>query len=697
LLIACVFALKDLKQLDFFWMLRTGDWIIQNKSVPQTDILSYTFQGVEWLNIKWLFEVIIYYVNCIGGPELIPVLQLVINIVITIFIFKTVLLLKKIVGEKILIIPTVGIIVATYIYLFGTEYRMTGRPEMISHLMTLLYLFIYLSHRHNQSKIVFLLIPLQIIWTNCHDAFVNGCVMMIVFLISSLVEYVLYRKKILTSYKFSKQLFISCIIALLAVSINPKGLSLYTYPFKLFSSLNQNNFTQEFLSAFNSAYWTGKESYLLMISLILTLAAFLFYFKKSSIKIRFFAALQTFGLSYFILLLLFFYLALSAERNVVFFMVISAPLIALYLDNLIERLHLTNANKRIGYVVICLFTIILYCNVCNNSYYKAFNIPYQYGLSINKNDNPKGTVQYIKENNISGTCFSDYLTSSIFLWELRPNFKSYIDLRDLEVFTVPFFDEYNQMMRDPELFRKKDQQYGFDYALIYPNDFEILHKYLYNSEDWVLAYLEPACALYLKKNKTNAELIEGQKLKKGDLVFHPPLKYQSSKSATFISTLFWPFYRNKNINNNYDPFVKYFYQMVAIPSEESAPVNNKTIALKHIDKEEWKDAVFYLEESIKAKEEVDSYLLLAQCVGALHIQVENDKTYIVKWFEYMHKAYKLEPRNPRVRLMLGLAYCMDKKDFASAKIYLDGLENFDGMSQDEIFLLQKCKERCNVK
>jgi len=699
ILIACVFAIKDLKQLDFFWMLRTGDYIIHSKTIPSTDILSYTFQNTEWLNIKWLYEVLIYCISYIGGPEFIPVLQLMINIFIVVLIFKCSVLLKKLNGEKNIIIPSGGIILATLIYLLGTEFRMTGRPEMISHLMTLLFLHLYLSYKNNPSGAIYLLIPLQIIWTNCHDAFVNGYIMSIVFIISELAEYKIQRKEKDSNYKSSRHILIASALAVLSIGVNPNSYLLYSYPFKIFTSLNENNFTSEFFSCLNREYWMGKESYLLLVAFSLCMAGLLITFKAKDWKNRIVIACKTFGIPYSIFIILFFYLALSAERNVVYFMIISAPLVSFYIDYLIPKFKLNLKQKRIGYTAVCILGILFYVSICNNSYYKAFNIPSRYGFSRDKNDDPAGTVKFIKENNISGICFSDYLTSSVMLWHLRPDFKSYIDLRDLEVFTVPFFNEYQKMIRDTSTFINKDEIYKFDYALIYPNDFHSLHNYLYNSDRWVLAYIEPSCALYLKRNKKNETLInELEQLKDPDK-FHIAENYKPSAAATFVSKLFWFPYKPETANINYNAFIKFYFRMVSGTklSANNKIEEHKRIAQELIDKGEFNEAIRHLEEAIKIKEDIGTYLLLAKCAGAMHVQIPNDKLYMERWFDYMKNAYNLNNSDPRVRLMLGLAYCMDKRDYLSARKYLNDLENFKGITEDEAKLLKRCKELCNIQ
>ncbi|HEY0031413.1 MAG TPA: hypothetical protein VGC65_11685 [Bacteroidia bacterium] len=701
ILIACVFAIKNLTQLDFFWMLRTGDWIMQNQAVPQTDILSYTFNGAEWTNVKWLYEVIIYFIADLGQPELIPVLQIIINLLVVFLIFKSATTLKKIAGEKNKIIPTAGIILATILFLLGTEYRMMGRPEIISHLMTLIFLFIYLSYKRSPSLLIYCLIPLQILWANCHDAFVNGCVITVVFLLVAFRNYIIQRKQKTIGYQFPKHLFIAGIVSLLSVGINPKGTQLYFYPFQLFSSLNNNTFSQEFLSALHKQYWMGKESYLLLIAFVICLSGFLFYYKGVDWKQRVATTFNTFGLDYFLLLLLFFYLALSAERNVVFFMIISAPFIAINIDRVLSKFSFSTAQKRKGYLLFCTGCLLFYISICNNSYYKALGIPYKYGLNIERNETPAATVQFIKEQGISGTCFSDYLTSSSLLWYLKPTFKSYIDLRDLEVFTPAFFDEYQQMIRDPGLFIRKDSMYHFDYAALYPGEAPTLQRYLYNSGDWVLVYLEPSCALYLKRNAKNSAILAKLDPTLNNSLFHSPLKYKTSASAKMISRLFWPFYKPEQIKNEdrqYATFTKDFYQMLG-----NDPAAKRILAEDHISMgrfemqhQKWDAAMNHFENALTLKKEARTYLLLAECAGAMHAEQEKEEVFMEKWFDYTQKAYALEPTNSRIRLMLGLAFCMDKRDKVAGKKYLGGLEVFEGITQQEIALLKRCKEFCEI-
>ena len=54
-----VFAANvEIKDLDLWLHLKTGEFIVQHKYVPDTDVLSCTIFGKPWVNHEWLFQVV---------------------------------------------------------------------------------------------------------------------------------------------------------------------------------------------------------------------------------------------------------------------------------------------------------------------------------------------------------------------------------------------------------------------------------------------------------------------------------------------------------------------------------------------------------------------------------------------------------------------------------------------------------------
>ena len=51
-----------LKDTDFYWHLRTGDWIREHSQVPRADLFTFTREGVPWIDLHWMFQVAISWV-----------------------------------------------------------------------------------------------------------------------------------------------------------------------------------------------------------------------------------------------------------------------------------------------------------------------------------------------------------------------------------------------------------------------------------------------------------------------------------------------------------------------------------------------------------------------------------------------------------------------------------------------------------
>ena len=65
--LACCFPLFD---TDLFWHLKTGEWILQNLSIPGYDLYTFTDYGNRWIDLHWGFQVAAAVLYRIGGANL---------------------------------------------------------------------------------------------------------------------------------------------------------------------------------------------------------------------------------------------------------------------------------------------------------------------------------------------------------------------------------------------------------------------------------------------------------------------------------------------------------------------------------------------------------------------------------------------------------------------------------------------------
>lgn len=48
---------------DVFWHLKVGEWIVQHRAVPRTDVYSWSAYGEPWMDHEWLWEAFIYILH----------------------------------------------------------------------------------------------------------------------------------------------------------------------------------------------------------------------------------------------------------------------------------------------------------------------------------------------------------------------------------------------------------------------------------------------------------------------------------------------------------------------------------------------------------------------------------------------------------------------------------------------------------
>lgn len=485
LITAFVLGIKQLREPDIWWMLRTGEWILQHGQVMKKDIFSYTFQGTEWLNVKWGFEVILLWFSRLGGPEITLLLQSIVNVLILVFVNKVYKNFRETNDlQKKRYFPYFSIIISAYLLLFACEFRFNGRPEMVSHIMTAVYLFLLLKWRFFPLRKIYLLIPLQILWVNLHEAYGTGTVMMVAFLGATWFEYLFVFKNKNDFDGLNKpekpiDLTIAVIVAILASAIHPWGLRMIIHPLEIFTQVQENKFTTELLSFTEKGYWQ-KEAYINLAIFIFGLFSLVFRFSpkvalpKNTVKKPkpkwYIFIISRFSLAYIAFFFMFFYLSLTAYRNIPFFIIVAIPLVAIGLDNIIrfvswkmekkEKRKQVKTVKAIAYLVTVISGILVYIYVASGVFYKTLDDGRdQFGLKVNPVMHPIGAAYFIADNNINGRCFSDFLVSNYLLWQLRPDFKTFIDLRDLDVFTTDFFNEFAYLLYEPQKLDKLDSQY----------------------------------------------------------------------------------------------------------------------------------------------------------------------------------------------------------------------------------------------
>jgi hypothetical protein len=176
-MVAAAFALgcQKLYDADVWWHLRAGQWIWANRRVPALD--PFTFASVDrpWIDLHWLFQLILAAIYVIGG---VPGM-----IVMTAAAYACVFLIAWTARDRRW--PS-WIVAACWLpALVVMSTRADPRPETLTLLAAVAYLAV-LSRTDGRPELAWILPVIQVLWVNVHGLFVLGPIILGIYLIDRL-------------------------------------------------------------------------------------------------------------------------------------------------------------------------------------------------------------------------------------------------------------------------------------------------------------------------------------------------------------------------------------------------------------------------------------------------------------------------------------------------------------------------------
>lgn len=731
MLLAIAFSIKNLVEPDLWWQLAAGNYMLSHHALMYADPFSFTFPGTEWMNIKWGYELLIALYVRFTSPQCIPLIQAVVSCVMVYFLSLTAQLFVK---KESKTSATVAILAGMFIFLMVAEYRMNSRPEMFSHLFTVIFMYVLLRFEQKESKLIYWLIPLQMIWANMHDGYVVGIMLFVIYGVICWLR-VLYKsteqKPVLFTYAF--------LLIILATCCNPYGYRLLFKSIGIFNQVKATKYTTEFLDYSHYLYWT-KESYITFcVFMIVSLVSLFRMFRAIDPELN--RSYITHALSYESILPLaymgaFFVLALLAYRNVVFLAIVCIPpFIGLLQFIIIQFKESYLEGMRRALLVIF---ALLYISIVSQKYYAVMHSNSRFGLEMSAVNHPVATGAFLADKQPQQPVFSDYLNSSYLLWKLSPWFKSFIDLRDYEIYTPAFFDRYADAISSGVEFMKQDSQYHFSTVVLLTKQNKALHKFLYTNSTFHLTHVDAVCAVYQKTSgRTSVDYSLAEPIASGGLAkainhllnpFYQTYQEQPEQEWKRAATYYLsvgntgaalgeinrinPSGNEKGLYSdlmgNYylaclegdtagtlqklDSAAYWFNQAIEASDKNSSSCFG--LGLVDYMKGQYRPAVKYLELSLKDDPlNLNTHLYLADCYEKLADFGDAKQNYKNE-IEHLKEAYRLNPENPFIETDLGFIY-YKLKDCDKAIYFLERIKDFKGLSEEDRNLARQYIINCH--
>ena len=373
---------------DFFQHVNIGRFVFQNKTLPHYDDLTFTASGREYVGYAWLSGVIFYALYARLGPIAINILVLGTALFTLALLFWYLCLLLKARISSVNSINLVSFLTLCLVVPVVAT-RWPSRPEIFQYPL-LLGLLIVDQFSRRKTKLIFLFPVLILLWANLYGASV----------ILGLGVVLLMSLRHLRSLRYLSVL----LLCLGAALVNGYGLK------SVFFILNIPKMTDIWgdwagiIKIISGPNFYGFPRYILDLYFF-----YLIIFASLAVKSR----LNFKKYPLFALLALSLVVPFGAVRHRTLAVLLSAPMLAFFLDNLMMSTKIISG--------LYLFSLVLlgYC---------LYQSPP--GMGIDQVTFSPKVIKFIKQTGLSGNVFNTQRVGSFLEYELSPQIKTFADTRD---------------------------------------------------------------------------------------------------------------------------------------------------------------------------------------------------------------------------------------------------------------------------
>jgi hypothetical protein len=307
-------AANMLADADTGWHIRAGDWILDHHRLPTTDFFSFTKAGQPWFAWEWLWEVTFAGIHRWVGMAGVVMASVFVICLTSCLLFR----LVRRQGANDLLAFAV-----TMLAVLGLSIHFLARPHLFSFLFAVILLDLLERHRQAGRDAPWAAIPLIVLWANVHPGFAAGIIMLAAYTAGELVSALMssepdQRHAFLKRFQRYGLLTVACAVAPL---INPYGYRLYVHMYSFLS----DPYVLHHVAEYQVVDFRMPPGRAFALMLLLGSPAVLARARK-----RQFAPLFLFSA--------WAYLALTAQRNIPFFMIAVAGPVTLWLEEILAVL-----------------------------------------------------------------------------------------------------------------------------------------------------------------------------------------------------------------------------------------------------------------------------------------------------------------------------------------------------------------------
>jgi hypothetical protein len=461
-------ALFSNNQADFdLWgYLAFGRVFWEEGYFPFQDVFSYTPTKAIWVYHEWLTGVFFYFIYKVSGAAGLQFLRYIVILLTLTLIYLTA---EKRGGKPVWRI--MALIPALLLISFG---YVPVRAQIFTYLFFALTLNILECVRKDQKwKLLWWLLPTQILWCNVHGGFLAGLGLIILYGLGERLS----RRKALPFFKFGA-------MAALVTVLNPYGIRYWAYTIQAVSMPRPDiDEWVSVLGAFQKGIY-GVPVYIFIVMSLLGSFLYLLRHRKDYTDLLVVAVTIFLGFQH-------------VRHNVFFGLVFVS-----YLPLLLTEYWVIWQKRKIFFAFGNWFpqTImgVLLCSVywfANPSL--VVQVSPSFALITPSPQFPAGAYKWITRHHFQGNILPQFEWGEFLIWYFYPSCRVAMDGRYETVYKDRVAQEYFLFLKGKEGGRDFLRKYPHDMVLIKPNT--VADNLLRNDPAWEKVYYDLGCVLYLHR------------------------------------------------------------------------------------------------------------------------------------------------------------------------------------------------------
>ena len=528
---SAVLALRRFDNTDTWWHLAAGRWIVQHRTIPSLDPLSSTASDHAWVNVQWLFDVVIYGLHQLGGPSLLVIVSALA------YAAATALMLVNI---RRVADPVTTAVLGGWAVLVAQE-RFAIRPEMVTYLLLQVLIFLYGTARDDGGRRLWLVPAVMALWVNCHSLFSVGVVLIgcqIAGTLLSALPFLPNGWRMPVDAATRRRIVLTGLAGIAATVVNPFGFRGAFFPIELVSRFNRANpsfrmigeFQPPFSGYFVTLSITAYQVLVVVASLTVAAALVVAAVRGSEprgaqrgparaqrrrtgapapkrdvpapVEHRPSPPIDLAMVAVFVGMA---YLSTLARRNMALFAMAGTPGFAAALAVLASQVPDTarNALRMVGQAVaVALVPIVAGFGwwVASNGFYRANDEMHEFGLGTFDVRFPIRASAFAKAQRLPGPVFNDLSNGGYMTWDEPIPGGVYVDGR-LEVYDAPFLDTYVKQVGQPPLWQAEMDKRGIQTVVFFhwwPNH-RALVRHLLTDRRWAVVYYDETSVVAVRR------------------------------------------------------------------------------------------------------------------------------------------------------------------------------------------------------